>query len=231
MCNQLVLFFSIHTVETQKLPVSRHSSDQCSVSGTDENLMLMVSQSPRAVMADNVGNSIPEALTREVADLKAQLQEKEETIRQLQNNNKPQRSPIVCQFDQPMMVCSPAASTSIKPPKSGKLPQNQGPKPGISRQNPALSHLIQRNSSPVLFNVAVSSSSSPVNPSKKKLGQIGRSMSDSSAWPGPKVLKHQRRHSLVLQSPTLSNNRYAVLDHLKEESEELMCGETSTMQS
>lgn len=189
----------------------------------------MPSQSPQAVMADNVDNSTPETLTREVVDLKSQLQKKEETIRQLQNNNKPQLSPIVCQFNQPTMVCSPAASTSIKPPKSGKLPQNQGPKPGISRQNPALGHLIQRNSSPAILNVAVSSSSSPVNTSKKQLGQIGRSMSDSSAWPGPKVLKLQRRHSLVLQSSNLSNNRFSVLANLKEESELLMLGETSTM--
>lgn len=226
MCNQLVLFFSIHTVDTQRLPVTRQSSDQSSLSGTCENVTPLPSQSLRACVADNVCNSTSETWTREVADLKSQLQEKEETIRQLQSNNKPQLSPVVCHLDQPTMDCSPAASTSNKPPKSGKFPQNQGPKPGISRQNPALG---QRNSSPAVSNVAVSSSSSPVNTSKKQLGQIGRSMSDSSARPGPKVPKRQRRHSLVLQSSTLSNNRFLVLDHLKEESELLMSGETSTV--
>lgn len=216
-------------METQRLPVTRQSSDQSSLSGTYENVTPLPSQSLRACVADNVCNSTSETWTREVADLKSQLQEKEETIRQLQSNNKPQLSPVVCHLDQPTMDCSPAASTSIKPPKSGKFPQNKGPKPDISRQNPAPGRQIQRNSSPAVSNVAVSSSSSPVNTSKKQLGQIGRSMSDSSARPGPKVPKRQRRHSLVLQSSTLSNNRFSVLDHLKEESELLMLEETSTV--
>ncbi|XP_044039999.1 butyrophilin subfamily 3 member A2-like [Siniperca chuatsi] len=207
----------------QKLPVSRQSSDQSRVSSTSGNQPLL--QSVRAETADN---RTIQKLTRDVADLKSKLQEKEDTIRQLQNNNKPQQSPVVCHLDQPTIACSPAASTNSHPPAFGSLPQNQGPKPGISQQNSTrapgrpIPGMNRANSSPAVlsFDDALCSSSS-ANTSKKKLGDIRRCKSES-AQPRPNIPKLQRRHSFAPTLSTLSNNRFTPLANLSEEAELLV---------
>lgn len=179
------------------MPVTRQTSDHSSSSGSPGSW----NPSVESVM----WKSTTETLTGD------------ETVHELQNNNSPRLSPVVCQLDQPTMVSTPVASTSGSRPKHGKLPQNHGPKPAISRQNSARGHPIPSTSSPSGSGVAVSSSQSSVKTTKKV-----RSMSDSSACPGPRVPRLHRQSSVVLSSPTWCPNRFAVLARLKEESERLM---------
>lgn len=202
----------------QKLPLMRVSSDQSTKSSVSLNQPLL---NPRP--EDNKGKSKIEEMKKQVANLQSKLCEKEKIIHQLQNS-KPQLSPVVCHFDKPT-ICHPAASTHCKLPKSGSLPQNQTPKQGISRQNssPAPGHVIQkshRNHSCPALNVyaAVAPSSSLANTAKKNPQNLTRSLSMTSARPGPKVSKPQRRSSLVLTpSALLSSNRFGPLAEVDED--------------
>ncbi|XP_073330885.1 butyrophilin-like protein 1 [Pagrus major] len=201
-------------------PMIRQSSDQSTVStinGSCEDQPFL--QSVR-VDNDEIGK-----LKREIADLKSKLHEKEETIHQLQNKNPP-LSPVVFQLGSPTMFFSPAASADSNPPEPVNLPQNQGRKPGLTRQNSiqAPDRLKQRNrinSSPAIFKF---DDLVPSASSKKKLGQIGRSKSDGFACRDPKVPNPQRRHSLA----SSHNNRYTPLAGLLEENELLISEEKST---
>ncbi|KAI3375972.1 hypothetical protein L3Q82_016505 [Scortum barcoo] len=224
------------------IPVKEHklrrqSSDQSAVSFTSENHPFL--QNDRT---DNVKNCTTEKLRREVAALKSKLYEKEKTIHQLQNDSKRQLSPVVCQLGRPTFVCGPSkyspdvqdpfnsptnknynpkptASTYSNPPEFSNLPQHQCPHFGISQQdsNPEPGRPFHRsrraNSIPANLNLALSLTSSS-NASKKKLGDIGRSKSASSAWPGPNASKPQRRNSGFLAS---SFNRFTPLSNLSEE--------------
>ncbi|XP_070786029.1 butyrophilin subfamily 3 member A2-like isoform X2 [Enoplosus armatus] len=203
--------------EGQKSAVSRQSSDQSTLSGASESEPFLEN-----VKAENTANSVIEDLRRQVADLKSELCEKEETIRRLQGNSS-SPSHVVCQLDQPTMVCSAAAPN---PPASGSLPQSQGPNPGISRRtsDAAPDRPLYRNrhvkSSPALFDSAGPSSSSSATSSKKKIHRFSRSLSESHARPGPNVPKLQRRHSsfsFLPSSPT--ENRFLLLADLTEESD------------
>lgn len=191
--------------------VTRQSSDQSSVSGTYEDELLL-----RSVRVDRSDYMENEMLRKEVADLNSKLHEKEETIRQLQDNNKPELNAVVNQHHQPTIHCSPAASTSGGPQKSHSAPQNRGRKPGIVQQNsfPVPRPLINRVrvcSCPPLLNSPVSSSCSSASTSRKTIGRIGRSMSDTR--PSPKA-KLKRRHSSVFLS---SDNTFMPLTDLAEE--------------
>ncbi|TKS93292.1 Butyrophilin subfamily 1 member A1 [Collichthys lucidus] len=196
----------------QKLPLTRVSSDQSTKSSVSLNQPLL-NHRPE----DNKGKSKIGEMKKQVANLQSKLCEKEKIIQQLQNS-KPQLSPVVCHLDKPT-ICRPAASTHCKLPKSGSLPQNQAPKQGISRQNssPAPGRVIQKShrnhSCPALnFNAAVASSSSLANAAKKNPENLTRSLSMTSARPGPKVSKTQRRSSVVLTpSGLLSSNRFGPL--------------------
>ncbi|XP_074480444.1 butyrophilin-like protein 10 isoform X1 [Sebastes fasciatus] len=170
----------------QKYQVTRQSSDQRSLRGSSESL-----HSVKAVRTDNIADITIEMLTTQVADLETKLHEQEDTIRQLQNNN------------------------TSQPSAPGSLPQNTGPKAGVSRQDsdPAPGKPVyrssRRHSSPALLNFPVSTSS------EKKRSRIGRSKSDAHARPGQNG-KPERRYSSV------SNNRFLLLPDLKEESELLL---------
>ncbi|XP_039996724.1 butyrophilin subfamily 3 member A2-like isoform X2 [Xiphias gladius] len=224
------------SAEAQKQPVTRQPSDESTVSGTCENQLLLQHRET---------SSTVEQLTKKVADLRAELRDKDETIRQLQNSPRSQPS----QHNQPAIDCSPsrspleaskpfspqssiltsdrnstpAVSSNSDLARSANLPQNKPPKPGIQGQNsnPGPSRPIQKhhlnNSSLAVFsdNDWVLYSSS----SEKKQGHIGRSRSVSHALRNPQNAKCQRRYSLGSQ---LSNNRYVVLADLNEESEQLV---------
>ncbi|XP_070711211.1 V-set domain containing T-cell activation inhibitor 1-like [Pempheris klunzingeri] len=183
------------------------SSGHSTKSSVSENEMLPMIVSTEG--ADNMGNS------REVADLKSKLAEKEETIRQLQNNNRSQISPAVSYHDHPTAVHRPSTS-SPDVPKPLSPPSDRDLKPAILQQNScqASGHVVQRirlHSSP-----AVLHSSSSVNNPKEKLGHKGRTMSDCCTRSRPGVNKAARRQSLA--SPSRSNDS-TLLALLSEESE------------
>ncbi|XP_041821674.1 immunoglobulin superfamily member 11-like [Chelmon rostratus] len=173
----------------QKWLLSKQTSHQSLNGAYDDQPFL---QSIRVDGAGSVGNSSIEALTREVADLKSKLHEKEKIIWWLQSNN------------------------NNNPPEPDNLPQYQGLKPAASRQNsnPASGGPTRRNlrihSSPAVLNLdnTALSRSPEANMSNRKLGS--HLTRESSAWPGPDV---QRRHSSLL--PT--NNRFSLLADLAEE--------------
>lgn len=177
------------TVGGQKWLLSKQTSHQSLNGAYDDQPFL---QSIRVDGAGSVGNSSIEVLTREVADLKSKLHEKEKIIWWLQSNN------------------------NNNPPEPDNLPQYQGLKPAASRQNsnPASGGPTRRNlrihSSPAVLNLdnTALSRSPEANTSNRKLGS--HLTRESSAWPGPDV---QRRHSSLL--PT--NNRFSLLADLAEE--------------
>ncbi|XP_038588145.1 butyrophilin subfamily 3 member A2-like isoform X1 [Micropterus salmoides] len=207
----------------------KQSSGHSTFTGTPGNEPLL------SVGADNVANSSIERLTRELDDLKSKLHEREETIRQLQRKLKSHPCSVICQLEQPTIVCSPAASADCSPPISDSLPQNQGPTPSISRpnSNPQTARPISgkrhNNCSPAVldFGIPASYGSFSANTSKTKLS---RSISEPSAQPRPNHPKLQRRHSLTLPSPTLHRNRFTPLEGLTEESEPLISSKKSTHQ-
>lgn len=146
----------------------------------------------------DLGTSTIEALMRQVTNLKSNLCEKEETIRQLQINS-PQQSPVSVNLDQPTVAPSL--------PKSRNLPQTQGPEPQISRRHPPCGQGGHRKTCPP----------DPVSPNVHLFKQqnIKRSKSLSCPEGGHKVLKSLRRNSLTI-------NRFMVLADVKEDSEHLM---------
>ncbi|XP_033507790.1 butyrophilin subfamily 3 member A2-like [Epinephelus lanceolatus] len=203
------------SAEESKSPMSRQSSDESTLSGTSETEVFL--KSVKVVKANDVGNQSQtiEMLTKQVADLNSKLHEKDETIRQLQNNNNPQLSAAVCQYDQPTTLHGPPASTINSPPKSGNIPRIKGRKRGISRQNsfslPSCPTSKARRYSCPILNFPEPPSTTSASTKVKKLESIGRSMSDTCARPRPKF-KLQRQNSL-------SNNRFFLLENLTEESD------------
>ncbi|XP_028420696.1 butyrophilin subfamily 2 member A1 [Perca flavescens] len=197
------------SAEGQKCPVTRQSSDQSAVSGSSEKQLLL-----RCVKVEKA-DCVDEKLT--IEDLQTKLREKEETIRQLQSENKSHLSPVVCQHDQPMLLRKPADFADSSPQKSIEVPQKKTRKPGIMRQSsdpspaPPVYRSRRSNSSPALLNFLTSSSA--VSASKMKLSSIGRSKSETRDKPLP-FAKLQRRHSSVFPP---SNNRFRLLADLTEE--------------
>ncbi|KAF1381015.1 hypothetical protein PFLUV_G00170040 [Perca fluviatilis] len=195
------------SAEGQKFPVTR--PDQSTVSGSSENQLLL-----HGVMVEKA-DCVSEKQT--IEDLKTKLREKEETIRQLQSENKSHLSPDVCQHDQPMLLHNPADFADSSPQESVHVPQKKTPKPGNMRRSsdplpdPPVYRFRRRNSSPALVNFLTSSSA--VSASKMKLSSIGRTKSETREKPLP-FAKPQRRHSLVLPP---SNNRFTLLADLTEE--------------
>lgn len=121
------------------------------------------------------------------ADLKSQLREKEEIIRQLQNIRS-QLSPTVSHHDQPTSTDSHAASV----------------------------HYTSRRNQSCTVNNTEPSSSSSANAAKKTSGYIGRSKSMSHSL-RPVDHKLQHRRSLVLPSsvvPRLQRNSKEESEHL-----------------
>ncbi|KAE8279390.1 V-set domain-containing T-cell activation inhibitor 1 Precursor [Larimichthys crocea] len=121
------------------------------------------------------------------ADLKSQLREKEEIIRQLQNIRS-QLSPTVSHHDQPTFTDSHAASV----------------------------HYTSRRNQSCTVNNTEPSSSSSANAAKKTSGYIGRSKSMSHSL-RPVDHKLQHRRSLVLPSsvvPRLQRNSKEESEHL-----------------
>ncbi|XP_070849849.1 butyrophilin subfamily 3 member A2-like [Chaetodon trifascialis] len=191
----------------EKGSLTRQSSDESTLSSAyDDNPLL---QSIRIDRPDSAGSNTIERLTREVADLKSKLHQKQMIILQLQSDN---RSPLSPAVGQPPMVCNPAASTNSRPPEPENLPQRQGSKPATSRRhsNPASGGPTQRNlgldSSPVVFNWSL-----PANTSKRKLSS--QSVRESS-WPSTEIFTVQRRHS---SAPLSTNNRFSLLANFTEE--------------
>ncbi|KAM9335190.1 butyrophilin subfamily 3 member A2-like [Symphorus nematophorus] len=193
--------------------------------GTSENQPFL--QMVQVDEADNAANSAIEELTREVADLKSKLLEKDETIHQLPNDVKPLPDPVVCHPETRNLLDDhhpkPTSSTNTDAlPRSVNLPQIQGLGPGISgpNGNPAPDRTVHRNrrinSSPALFNFAAVPSCSSASTSKKKSHRFRRCMSESGAQPGPNIPKLQRRHSFVLSS---SDDGFKRLPDLSEESD------------
>ncbi|XP_035849910.1 butyrophilin subfamily 3 member A2-like [Sander lucioperca] len=195
--------------EGQKFPVKRKLSDQSTTSGSSENHSLL-----HCVVVEKA-DCVVEKLT--IEDLKTKLREKEDTIRQLQSENKSHLSSVVCQPDQPMLLHSHADFADSSPPESDRVPQKKTPKPGIMLQNsdpspdPQVYRFRRRNSSPALLNFLTSSSA--VSASKMKFSSIGRSKSETREPPLP-FAKPQRRHSSVFPP---SNNRFKLLADLTEE--------------
>ncbi|XP_054457704.1 butyrophilin subfamily 3 member A2-like isoform X2 [Anoplopoma fimbria] len=163
--------------------------------------------------AENTRNATIEKLTKEVADLKSQLREKDDTIRQLRNDNEAQLTAVVCQNDQPVFLQTPAATPNSSPPTSANFPQNRRPKPGFFRQisHPApvnpITKAYRRHSSPGRFHLASSPGS---------FSTIGRSVSDPRDWP-ESISKLQHRHSSAFPSSTKSNSRFPLLTDVTEE--------------
>lgn len=246
--------FSI--AEAQKPPVTRQASDQSTGSQTSEDQSLLQNSN----RADNIVNSTVENLESEVAQLQAKLDERNETISQLQRSLSRQISPIICQHKQPTIVCSAfkssldvpksitvdactstndlilklAVSSTIHRPKSASLRSNKGRRPDLQRQNSfpeSIPKKPRRNS--ILAQLSCDDtvlSSSSVSSSKKKLAFIGRSMSESSTQPYQNSTNIQRRHSLGNTMSNLSSNRFSLLAELKEESDPLIKCEQSPKQ-
>ncbi|XP_078101431.1 uncharacterized protein LOC144514112 [Sander vitreus] len=197
------------SAEGQKFPVKRKSSDK-STSDNSENQLLLLHH----VVVEKTDGTVEKLM---IEDLKTKLREKEDTIRQLQSENKSHLSPVVCQPDQPMLLHSPADFADGSPPESVRVPQKKTPKPGIMRQNsdpsphPPVYRFRRRNSSPVLLNSLTSSSA--VSASKMKLSSIGRSKSETYEPPLPFTMP-QRRHSSVFPP---FNNCFKLLAELTEE--------------
>ncbi|XP_067381595.1 butyrophilin-like protein 2 isoform X2 [Channa argus] len=211
--------------EEDKLSGTRRVSDQSASSITIERSHL-----EQINCADNVESGIIETLQREVALLKLELYERNQTIHQLLSGGVSRASleftkPLFPHFTQTLNtsilisdhIPNPVLPTHDKPPTSASFSQNMGPTPAIQKQN-SNPTVHRRNSSPAALSV-VGSHSSFAKRSKKKLSQ---SSSESYAQPDQKFARIKRRHSLQISSTTLSTNRYTLLADVTEESEPLI---------
>ncbi|XP_042368239.1 butyrophilin subfamily 1 member A1-like [Plectropomus leopardus] len=194
----------------------RQSSDESTQSSSSESRLLL--HSVMVVKDDTIEKkSITiEMLTTKVADLNSKLHEKDETILQLQKNNSQLRAAVVL----PANRRGPSASADTSAPKSGGQPQKKGRRPRLTRQNslPAPeypTHKARSHSCPVISGLPALPTSSSASTAVKKLGSIGRSMSD--ACPQPRLKAKLKRQLSFVDPSTV--NRILLLEDLTEESD------------